>query len=41
MAIKTKLMANYGCDPLWWINADNVITSYARYTGVSNIKSAS
>ncbi len=22
MAIKIKLMADYGCDPLWWVNAD-------------------
>jgi hypothetical protein len=24
MAIKIKLMADYGCDPLWWADADKV-----------------
>ncbi|MDF5722062.1 MAG: hypothetical protein PUP91_16565 [Rhizonema sp. PD37] len=24
MAIKIKLMADYGCDPLWWAEADKV-----------------
>ena len=25
MAIKIKLMADYGCDPLWWIDHKVVI----------------
>jgi hypothetical protein len=24
MAVKIKLMADYGCDPLWWADADKV-----------------